>query len=506
MADFGTLGYATIDPGGINMELISFTGISSSSLTGVTRGLGFEADYTSVTALKLPHSAGTVVVFSNSPQFYDSFVNKNDDETIAGKHTFTTVPASTAAPVAGDDLVNLTKLNATALGTTNIDQTVVAGNAGETVAAGQLVYQDATDNEWKLCDANTATTVEQVMLGIAQGAGTDGAAITGGVLLPGGIDKNQTGMTQGDPMFASDTPGAIASSAGTTERTIGIAKSATELYFDPYYAHTIKEVDKDKLEAVTSSASELNQLDGATISATQLTEAGTFFGATDISGAEAETLTDGSNADALHVHSGAIGLDSANIFSYNHDMKETSTLVSGAVNTSFAGALTFFESSSTGWSILGALPNVIGQGVATNGLRWDDSLDITVEFMAGAFNGVTGDRTWGMMTSAVSTYNDTSIARVCFGIDGTTIYAVTCTGAAATTTDVTGAYTVANLNHYKIVFNPGTDAKFYINGTLVHTETLTLPTSTSNVYIGASGSASGEDVAFSKWVIKQQLQ
>ena len=33
-----------------------------------------------------------------------------------------------------------------------------------------------------------------------------------------------------------------------------------------------------------------------------LDEAGTFFGATDLTGAEAETLSDGSNADSLHVH------------------------------------------------------------------------------------------------------------------------------------------------------------------------------------------------------------
>jgi hypothetical protein len=36
-----------------------------------------------------------------------------------------------------------------------------------------------------------------------------------------------------------------------------------------------------------------------------LEEAQNFFAATDVSGAEAETLTDGSNADALHVHAGA---------------------------------------------------------------------------------------------------------------------------------------------------------------------------------------------------------
>ena len=53
----------------------------------------------------------------------------------------------------------------------------------------------------------------------------------------------------------------------------------------------------------TATAAEITAAcDGFSGSAANLTEASTFFGATDISGAEAETLTDGSNADALHVH------------------------------------------------------------------------------------------------------------------------------------------------------------------------------------------------------------
>ena len=41
----------------------------------------------------------------------------------------------------------------------------------------------------------------------------------------------------------------------------------------------------------------------------QHTETTGFFAATDITGAQAETLTDGSNADALHVHSGGLNID-----------------------------------------------------------------------------------------------------------------------------------------------------------------------------------------------------
>jgi hypothetical protein len=37
-----------------------------------------------------------------------------------------------------------------------------------------------------------------------------------------------------------------------------------------------------------------------------LSEMSTFFGATNISGAEAETLTDGSNAESLHTHTGNV--------------------------------------------------------------------------------------------------------------------------------------------------------------------------------------------------------
>src|SRR3990167_987949 len=201
MADFGTIGYATIEPGGTNMEFISFTGISTTTLTGVTRGLKFEADYTQDTALRKAHSGGVSLVFSNSPQFYNKLVGKDNDESISGAYTFTgDSPAhSTTTKTATSATEYITKYHFDTNGgnTSNFDQLLVAATAGATVAAGNLIYFDLTDNEWKLCDADTAATVDNVLLGIAQGAGTDGASIAGGVLLHG-IDGNQSGMTQGD--------------------------------------------------------------------------------------------------------------------------------------------------------------------------------------------------------------------------------------------------------------------------------------------------------------------
>lgn len=123
-------------------------------------------------------------------------------------------------------------LDTTNGGTVNFNARVVTGvNAGETVAAGNLVYFKTSDQEWYKCDADTAATVNGVELGIALGSGTDGAAITGGVLLRGVYTT--TGLTAGSAYYASNTAGAISSSAGTTSVQIGVALSTTVLLFNP---------------------------------------------------------------------------------------------------------------------------------------------------------------------------------------------------------------------------------------------------------------------------------
>jgi hypothetical protein len=123
---------------------------------------------------------------------------------------------------------------------------VVAGNAGATVAAGQLVYLDVADGEWKLCDADTAATVDNIILGLAQGAGTDGNAISNGVLLYG-LDSNQTGLTNNTAYYASNTAGSISSSVGTVEVSVGISRSTTTLLFYPRYNQVLTENQQDAL-------------------------------------------------------------------------------------------------------------------------------------------------------------------------------------------------------------------------------------------------------------------
>ena len=91
---FGTLGFGTLEPGsGILEEQISFTGITqnangTATLTGVS-SVAFASPYTKTSGLLKTHAGSVVFVISNTSGFYDTFVNKNDDETVTGTITFT---------------------------------------------------------------------------------------------------------------------------------------------------------------------------------------------------------------------------------------------------------------------------------------------------------------------------------------------------------------------------------------------------------------------------------
>lgn len=117
-------------------------------------------------------------------------------------------------------------------GTVAFDSQVISSaNGGEAIVAGNLVYFKTSDQEWYKTDADTAATVDGVQLGIALGTGSDGVAITGGVQTSG--TYTTSGLTAGSLYYASNTAGAISSSAGTTSRVIGLALSTTKLLLIP---------------------------------------------------------------------------------------------------------------------------------------------------------------------------------------------------------------------------------------------------------------------------------
>ena len=156
-------------------------------------------------------------------------------------------------------------------------------------------------------------------------AGTDTGSTTGPlVVTPFDIALNQQNQAHN---YAADTGAAdayaIAMSPAVTayaagQRFVFLATNAntgaSTLDVDSLGVKTILKLNDQALEANDIEAGHLvevvyngTQFEMQTPLASGLTtaiasETSTFFGATDITGAEAETLTDGSDADALHAH------------------------------------------------------------------------------------------------------------------------------------------------------------------------------------------------------------
>ena len=237
------------------MEIMEFdpSTIANSSITILLRGLKFTGDLTTeVSANKLTWIKNeTIVEFGTDvPQFLKHAVQTIGDQSIVGVKTFSSLPVTTAGDAtSANELVRKAQLDAAVLGSITNAPLIISGNAGETVAIDQLVYLDVADQEWKLCDADTAASVENVILGITRGAGTDGVAITNGVTVLGEHEAASAIFTTG-AVFASNTAGGFSTSAGTKEVSLGIAKSTTKINFMPRYSQQITENQQDLVEQI----------------------------------------------------------------------------------------------------------------------------------------------------------------------------------------------------------------------------------------------------------------
>ena len=93
---------------------------------------------------------------------------------------------------------------------------------------------------------------------------------------------------------------------------------------------------------------------------------------------------------------------------------------------------------------------------------------------------------------ASTTFDDAqsgTASNIRFVVDNATLYAANGNGTSATNTDISSYLTISQWNIFEIVFNPGTDIKYYINGTLVSTHTTNLPTGSLKMFgLGASSS------------------
>lgn len=195
-------------------------------------------------------SAGADAIVTNDPLTMSRFAALAEANTFSALNIFSIVPQTTADPVNNNDLARKSWILSLVLGNLTTINLIIPGTAGATIAAGNLVYLDTATGRWKLADASNAATVNNTLLAIAQGAGTNGNPISGGILLQG-VDTHQTGLTLGNVEYATNTPGAIGAAAGTTVVAVGVAKSATDVYFEPRFD---QQLTNDQMAALAGNS------------------------------------------------------------------------------------------------------------------------------------------------------------------------------------------------------------------------------------------------------------
>jgi hypothetical protein len=217
----------TIDEGSAQAEFVCGTA-SSTSVTGVTRGISPSDGTSAVTALQFAHRRGASVKITDFP-IIQILRNQNN-----GEATFENVLryAGGVVPTGASDLADVGYvLSVVNGGTVTFDALVVAGTAGETLATSTLVYFKSSDQRWWKVDTDDTATFTGVALGLTRGTGTAGNSIVGGGVLLKGLQTGLSALTAGSTYYASTTGGGLGTA--TTVLPVGVAKSTTELYFDP---------------------------------------------------------------------------------------------------------------------------------------------------------------------------------------------------------------------------------------------------------------------------------
>lgn len=244
----------TVDEGSAQAEVICGT-VSGTAVTSMLRGISYADGTTEVTANKFAHRRGANIKITDFPILQILKAQNNGDATYPNALEY----ASGVGPTDSSDLADKEYvLSVVSGGSVSFEKVIVTGTAGETVAAGNLVYLKSSDGRWWKTDADTASTVENVVLGIAQGSGTAGNTIGGGVLMKG-VDSNQSGLTASTIYYASNTAGGLSSTVGTKETTIGIAISTTAIVFSPRYNQNLTEDEQDALVGSAGTPSSTNK-------------------------------------------------------------------------------------------------------------------------------------------------------------------------------------------------------------------------------------------------------
>jgi len=287
-----------IDEGMSSEEFVCGT-TAGTAVTSMIRGIDPVDGDTEVTSLKKAHRRGAIVKVTNYPQLGILSRILNGDETLPNIITYAAANTFTAGSnqVPSVKYVDDVSIAGAADGTTTtkglfemattaeILTVVTTGSTGAYLVAPNSLFDDDF----------SATTIIPV-------TGTDGKLAQGFIDLT--EDFNFTGLvaTTTSGNFNALTIGTNADIAGDLDviGDINLTSTAGDILYS----------DGTTLSKLTLGTQNYYLVAGASAPAwggANLNEANTFFGATDITGAEAETLTDSSDAGGKHYHAVKLG-------------------------------------------------------------------------------------------------------------------------------------------------------------------------------------------------------
>lgn len=507
MTMFGTLGQATLEPETNREENISFTGITqndngTATLTGITRGLKFVDPYTQTLSLRRSHSGSTLLRFTNSAPFYDGFTNKGDDETITGDWTFSnhspTVPteisseihraasieyvnniAISGAPDASTTVKGISKLSTAPVSPTNpisvgTNDNRVSPVSLATVTAGQVAALPGNNTDIAVGSGNLYITQTGLQHNVEKYAVDTSGSST---VYVAALSPVPTSLTTGMVVYVK-----IVNANTTSAPTLTLTGTAT--------AKTIVKFTNTALSAGDIGANSFNTFiyDGtnfvlqnpiATISIPQLysVNADETIGTYHTFSASL-AITSANGWTATNISGGALGIGS-----------QYATMTTNTTGSGFAG-------------ISGAtIPGVLGNSTWTTADGKAIRIKVRLKMSAVTASNFTG---FGLGSTGIISASTDTTAGVKIINDAGVLYAQNANGT-ATRTNISSGITLTNWNLYEIVFSPGVDIKFYVNGTLVATHTTNLPSGFSPALTLGTNGSNTNTIEIAGLVISEQL-
>lgn len=454
--------FFTVEPGSSKEEIIRCTGISGTSWTGCTRGLAFSgSSKASVAANRKTHNAGSVVVMSNTHYVFENFLDIDSDKTASGTIKFANGSATTTVQLGP--------------GNNSYDKCFEITN-GDSLAPFLCYDEDAGDDSLGAWTISHDGINSFVLPTSTSGVSTGGLGITlsAGVVATDPAATSTSGLGYSGEQLVN----VLAAGGGLEFGATGMEVS-TSTDFVWTGDHTFVEVTSTAIFATTVSSTK------AFVQSVELNQ-----------------LVDGSTIESsVHKHDSGISDDSMTI--------PLTTIAGnwtvGAGTPTFTTSEILFNTDAGENVSAGLLPN------GTDSIaQFDDTTDYSFQTRA-KFTTIAAAKSEGFgFSESGAEFRESnasvtdSVTFYVNNVGGIKLWARTANGSATTTAEITGI-TLTNYNTYKVVFDRGVDAKFYVNGTLEQTIATTLPNEANNMYFWAGIDQTSEVMAISTVILTKEF-